>query len=140
MDQDSKRRIQINFNLQLLFFVIETSRLFFYTGVQVWTTIWHEGSQNIQNETFLEKYGKQVIIGSCTFFLTIVIAVCIKMKTCVHTRNKQLEDKVTQSSEYNQSIPNDGNARITLYKSLNLNESFDPELYENTRYSLSSTY
>lgn len=112
----------------------------FYTGVQVWTTIWHEGSQNIQNDTFLEKYGNPVIIGSCTFFVTIAIAACIKMKTCVHTRNKQLEDKVTQSSEYNQSIPNDGNARITLYKSLNLNESFDPELYENTRYSLSSTY
>lgn len=110
--------------------------------MQVWTTIWHEGSQNIQNETFFEKYGKPVIIGSCTFFVTIVlvIAACIKMKTCVHTRNKQLEDKETQSSEYNQSIPNDGNARITLYKSLNLNESFDSELYENTRYSLSSTY
>lgn len=29
MDQDSIRRIQINFNLQLLLFVIKTSRLFF---------------------------------------------------------------------------------------------------------------
>lgn len=80
----------------------------------MWTTIWYEGSQNIKNETFLEKYGKPVIIGSCTLFVTIVMAVFITMMTCGHTTNKQPEDKVIQSSEYDQSIPNYGNSRITL--------------------------
>lgn len=106
----------------------------------MWTSFSYQGSQNVKNRTFLEIYGKHVIIGSCTLFVTIVMAAFITMKTCAHTASKQPDDKIIQSSEYGQIIPIDGNTRITLYKSLNINESFDPELYENRRYSLSPTY
>lgn len=96
------------------------------TETYILTTVWDKVPEKERNS--LDNYQEAVIIGSCSLVLVLLIGLIAKLYI----------NKYNRQHEYNQPncVLNQTSCRsfkITSFKSFTFNESYDPDLYENTR-------
>lgn len=80
----------------------------------------------------MDNYQDAVIIGSCSAFVIMAICFGIIFMLYNHRTKRNLEDNDIQQSAYVENFSMNVNTKSTNYKSLELNGTFDTEIYENT--------
>lgn len=96
------------------------------TETYMLTTVWDKVSEKERNS--LDNYQEVVIIGSCSLVLVLVIGIMAKLYI-----NKYKRQHDNNQPNCVLSPTSCDSFKITSFKSLTLNESYDPDLYENTR-------
>ncbi|XP_052718549.1 protein draper-like isoform X1 [Crassostrea angulata] len=96
------------------------------TETFILTTVWDKVPEKERNS--LDNYQEAVIIGSCSLVLVLLIVLIAKLYI----------NKYNRQHEYNQpncvlNQTSCSSFKITSFKSFTFNESYDPDLYENTR-------
>lgn len=96
-----------------------------------------ETEEVVNLSSSINKFKEAIITGSCSLLLIIAMYAYLKLKKRIKAPCTQLEEKVEQHHDLYLDPSIDDAARN--YKSLDLDGMFDSDLYENTRYSQSST-